>query len=51
MNRNLAHPSHADDRSRALQARMLQLLIEQLKAKRLVPASGGLPGYRPPGTP
>jgi arylsulfatase A-like enzyme len=48
--RNLAHPSHADDRSLKLQERMLKLLIEQLKLKRLAPASGGLPGYRPPVT-
>lgn len=45
---NLAHPRNADDHSRALQARMLKLLVEQIKAKRLVPASGGVPGYRPP---
>ncbi len=46
--RNLAHPSNADDRSRALQKRMNQLLVEQLQVKRLVPTSGGTPGYRPP---
>lgn len=46
--RNLAHPTNTDDRSRALQARMHKLLIEQLKAKRLVPSSGGVLGYRPP---
>jgi arylsulfatase A-like enzyme len=45
---NLAHPSHADDDSRALQARMLDLLIEQLDEKRLLPDDGGAPGYRPP---
>ena len=45
---NLAHPSHADDRSRALQQRMLTLLIEQLDAKRLTPSAGEVPGYRPP---
>jgi len=45
--RNLAHPSHADDRSRALQQRMHQNLIEQLAAKRLVPTVGDVPGYRP----
>lgn len=49
--RNLAHPSHADDASRALQARMQKILIEQLKAKRLEPAGGGIPGYRPPQPP
>jgi arylsulfatase A-like enzyme len=43
--RNLAHPSHADERTRQLQKTMLGLLVEQLKAKRLIPASGGLPGY------
>ena len=49
--RNLAHPSHADDRSRALQDRMLKLLIEQLDAKRLTPSAGEVPGYRPPAMP
>ena len=46
--RNLAHPSHADDRSRALQQTMLELLVEQVDAKRLTPSAGQLPGYRPP---
>ncbi len=46
--RNLAHPSQADDGSRRLQKTMLGLLIEQLAAKRLVPADGEVPGYRPP---
>jgi hypothetical protein len=46
--RNLAHPSHADDRSRALQQTMLGLLREQLTAKRLTPVIGEVPGYRPP---
>ncbi len=46
--RNLAHPSNADDASRALQARMLDLLIADLDAKRLVPAVGERPGYRAP---
>jgi len=45
---NLAHPRNADGRSRKLQERMVKILIEQLAAKRLVPASGGTPGYRPP---
>jgi len=45
--RNLAHPGHADDRSRALQEVMLGLLVEQLAAKRLTPADE-VPGYRPP---
>ena len=48
--RNLAHPSHADERSRALQQTMLALLIEQLAAKRLTPTAGERPGYRPPAT-
>ena len=47
--RNLAHPSHADDRTRALQSTMLALLAEQLAAKRLTPSAGEVPGYRPPG--
>jgi hypothetical protein len=46
--RNLAHPSNADDRSRALQQTMLTLLGEQLAAKRLTPSTGEVPGYRPP---
>src|SRR4051794_1657444 len=46
--RNLAHPTHADDRSRRLEAQMFELLAEQLAQKRLVPAGGELPGYRPP---
>jgi arylsulfatase A-like enzyme len=46
--RNLAHPDHADEGSRALRERMLGLLIEQLEAKRLAPSGGEIPGYRPP---
>jgi arylsulfatase A-like enzyme len=46
--RNLAHASHADEKSRALQATMLGLLHEQLDAKRLTPVAGEVPGYRPP---
>ena len=46
--RNLAHPSHADDRTRALQSTMLALLAEQLAAKRLTPSAGEVPGYRAP---
>ncbi len=49
--RNLAHPSHSDDRSRALQQTMLTLLGEQLAAKRLTPSTGDIPGYRPPAIP
>jgi hypothetical protein len=49
--RNLAHPTHADDRTRALQLRMLGLLHEQLAAKRLTPAAGAVLGYRPPAAP
>src|SRR3954447_7862657 len=45
---NLAHPSHADENTRALQNRMLALLIEQLATKRLTPSAGEVPGYRPP---
>ena len=48
--RNLAHPSHADEHTRALQAAMLGLLVRQLAAKRLTPAAGETPGYRPPAT-
>ncbi len=46
--RNLAHPSHADERSRALQRTMLGLLAEQLAAKRLSPSAGERLGYGPP---
>ena len=46
--RNLVHPTYADDRSRALQATMLGLLSEQLAAKRLTPSAGERPGYRAP---
>ena len=46
--RNLAHPSHANDGTRKLQETMFGLLVEQLAAKRLVPSDGGTPGYRPP---
>jgi sulfatase-like protein len=46
--RNLAHPDFADGASRALQEQMLDLLVEQLEAKRLVPGEGEVPGYRPP---
>ncbi|HEY1853171.1 MAG TPA: sulfatase-like hydrolase/transferase, partial [Solirubrobacterales bacterium] len=46
--RNLAHPAYADDSSRELQRQMLDLLIEQLAQKRLVPSHGEIPGYRPP---
>src|SRR3954467_15212589 len=45
---NLAHPSLADDRARALQSTMLGLLAEQLDAKRVTPSAGETPGYRPP---
>ena len=45
--RNLAHPSYADDRSRELQRAMLALLAEQLAAKRLTPSAGEVPGYPP----
>lgn len=46
--RNLAHPSYADEHSRALQQTMLGLLHEQLAAKRLTPPAGERPGYRAP---
>ena len=46
--RNLAHPTHADDSSRALQKTMLELLTAELAAKRLTPTAGGRPGYQPP---
>src|SRR3954453_1199521 len=49
--RNLAHPSHADDDTRALQNTMPTLLAEQLAAKRLTPSVGEVPGYRPPEVP
>ena len=46
--RNLAHESNADERSRALQQTMLGLLRQQLAAKRLTPSAGERPGYRAP---
>jgi arylsulfatase A-like enzyme len=46
--RNLAHPSHADESSRELQQKMFALLAEELERKRLTPKQGGTPGYRPP---
>jgi len=46
--RNLAHPTHADDATRALQQTMHELLLEQLASKRLTPTAGERPGYRPP---
>ncbi len=46
--RNLAHPALTTDASRRLQREMLTLLVDQLAAKRLVPAAGEVPGYRPP---
>jgi arylsulfatase A-like enzyme len=45
---NLAHPSHATDASGKLQATMMEILIKQLEAKRLVPSDGEVSGYRPP---
>ena len=45
---NLAHPRNANERTRTLQEQMHRLLVEQLAAKRLLPASGGSPGYLPP---
>ena len=46
--RNLAHPSHANDETRRLQSAMLERLVQQLAAKRLAPSAGETPGYRPP---
>ncbi len=46
--RNLAHPSHGDDRTRVLEGELLQLLSADLERKRLAPAGGGKRGYRPP---
>ena len=45
--RNLAHPTHADDRSRRLQAQCSPSR-RAARQKRLVPAAGEVPGYRPP---
>ncbi len=45
---NLAHPTSADDQTRALQKTMLELLCAQLALKRLTPAAGEPPGYRSP---
>jgi arylsulfatase A-like enzyme len=49
--RNLAHPTYADDRSRSLEAHMFELLVQQLEKKRLVPGTGEVPGYRSPVAP
>jgi hypothetical protein len=49
--RNLAHPTNADDRSRALQQTMLALLAEQLAAKRLTPSAGETPATGLPRSP
>jgi hypothetical protein len=46
--RNLAHPSYTTESSRRLQREMLRLLADQLASKRLVPATGVVPGYQPP---
>jgi hypothetical protein len=46
--RDLANPGNADERSHELRERMYQLLVAQVKAKRLVAASPGTPGYQPP---
>jgi len=46
--RNLAHPSNATETSRALEQKMFGLLLDQLEKKRLTPAAGAVPGYRPP---
>lgn len=48
--RNFAHPTVADDASRSLQQKMLGLLVKELERKRLTPALGERPGYRPPAT-
>ena len=45
--RNLAHPEHSDEGSRALLMRMKRILGEQLTKKRLVPHTGAAPGYVP----
>ena len=46
--RNLAHPTYTDARSRKLQEKMLALLNEELESKRLTPTEGSVSGYRPP---
>jgi hypothetical protein len=46
--RNLAHPSHADDDSQRRHEKMFGLLIKQLTEKRLVPHAGEARGYHPP---
>ncbi len=45
--RNLAHPSNADDQTRSLQQTMLGLLVDELARKRLTPTEGERPGYQP----
>jgi hypothetical protein len=46
--RNLAHPTHASDETRALQQHMLELLHAELARKRVTPDEGVTPGYRAP---
>ena len=46
--RNLAHPSHDDEQNRALANHMHGLLVAELDQKRVTPAEGVIPGYRPP---
>ena len=45
---NLAHPRNANERTQSLQEHMHRLLVEQVAAKRLLPTTGGSPGYLPP---
>jgi choline-sulfatase len=42
--RNLAHPDHANDETRSLQAQLEALLLAQCQQKRLQPQSGTVPG-------
>jgi arylsulfatase A-like enzyme len=46
--RNLVHPTLADEHARELANRMHALLVAELDRKRVTPATGVVPGYRPP---
>lgn len=48
--RNLVHPSHADDGSGAPRQTMMEILAAELERKRLTPSAGEVPVYRPPAT-
>ena len=48
---SLAHPSHSNERSRAVQQTMLTLIVEQLAAEQLTASADDVPGYHAPQAP